>query len=99
MTASDKKLALQHHPVRGTSASVNVVDESKKHLLISMISLSISVVSTISVLRILEVALGKLMVLVRENYSHTTQGMVNIKDQLCFKRKMAFPIHDQRKSV
>ena len=30
LTASDIKHALQHHPVRGTSASVNVVDESKK---------------------------------------------------------------------
>ena len=35
LTASDMKHALQHHPVRGTSASVNVVDESKKNLLIN----------------------------------------------------------------
>ena len=35
LTASDKKHALQHHPVRGTSASVNVVDESNKNLLVN----------------------------------------------------------------
>ena len=32
---SDIKHALQHHPVRGTSASVNAVDESKTSLLIN----------------------------------------------------------------
>ena len=35
LTASDIKHGLQHHPVRGTSASVNVVDETKKNLLIN----------------------------------------------------------------
>ena len=35
LTTSDIKHALQHHPVRGTSASANVVDESKKNLLIN----------------------------------------------------------------
>ena len=35
LTASDIKHALQHHPVRGTFASVNVVDESKKNLQIN----------------------------------------------------------------
>ena len=35
-------------------------------------------------------------VLVRESFSHTTQCMFNIKDQLCFKRKMAFPIQSEK---
>ena len=35
LTASDIKDALQQHPVKGTSASVSVVDESKKTLVIN----------------------------------------------------------------
>jgi len=35
LTASDMREALQQHPVRGTSATVNVVEESKKTLLIN----------------------------------------------------------------
>ena len=34
LTASDMRKSLQQHPVRGTSASVNNVDESKKDLVI-----------------------------------------------------------------
>ena len=60
------------------------------------ISSSISVVSTISVLRLLEFELAKLMALVRESFSHTTQCMFNIKDPLCFKWKMAFPIQSEK---
>ena len=33
LTAGDMRDALQHHPVKGTTASVNVVDESKQDLL------------------------------------------------------------------
>ena len=35
LTASDMRKSLQQHPVRGTSASVNNVDESKKDLVIN----------------------------------------------------------------
>ncbi len=33
LTAGDMRDALQHHPVKGTTASINVVDESKQDLL------------------------------------------------------------------
>ena len=39
LTTSDIKRALQHHPVRGTSVSVNVVDDSTKNLLINKLEL------------------------------------------------------------
>ena len=96
LTASDMKHALLHHPVRGTSASVTVVDESKKNLLINKLE-HFSYFHNFR-LRILEFALGKLMVLVRESFSHTTQCMFNIKDQLCFKRKIASLIQLEKES-
>ena len=37
LSASDMRDALQKHPVRGTSASVNMVDESKKSLQVKKI--------------------------------------------------------------
>ena len=38
LTASDKRDALQYRPVKGTTASVNVVDKSKQKLLMKKLS-------------------------------------------------------------
>ena len=92
--ASDIKHALQHLPVRGTSASVNVVDESKKNLLINKLE-HFSCFHNfhfedfgIRAWKAYGIGQGKL-------FPYNTV-YVNIKDPLCFKRKRAFPIQSEK---
>lgn len=70
------------------------MDESKKSLLIN----NLEQFSCFHNFRFEDsgICLWKAIVMARESFSHTTQCMFNIKDQLCFKRKIAFPIQSEK---